>query len=176
MDIWTIVLSSSVVSGIVSALVGGWFNLRTKRNEYANVYYKMVLERRLVAYEEVERLIAAIKIAVVDDDQRPYHLLFSKDDDQVSVYAQLHGTMSNALWLSDELFELTRQLNLMVYSGTTNDGGLIAFGKQNYTAVAELRTKLETIHARDMLVLHDVPAFLKAKKPTDNYAQLLPRG
>lgn len=86
MDILTVVLSSSVVSAIVSALVGGWFSLRTKQNEYANAYYKMILERRLAAYEEVERLIAAIKVAVIDDDQKPYHLLFSKDDDQLGVY------------------------------------------------------------------------------------------
>jgi hypothetical protein len=40
MDILTVVLSSSAVSAIVSALVGGWFSLRTKQNEYANAYYK----------------------------------------------------------------------------------------------------------------------------------------
>ncbi len=176
MDILTVVLSSSVVSAIVSALVGGWFSLRTKQNEYANAYYKMILERRLAAYEEVERLIAAIKVAVIDDDQKPYHLLFSKDDDQLGVYQQLCGTMSNALWLSDELFKLTRQLNLLVYSGTPKDGGLVEFGKNNYTAVAELRTKLETVHARDMLALHDVPGFLKAKKPKDDYGPLPSRG
>jgi hypothetical protein len=82
----------------------------------------MILERRLAAYEEVERLIAAIKVAVIDDDQKPYHLLFSKDSDQLGVYQQLHGTMSNALWLSDELFELTRQLNFLVYSGMNRPG------------------------------------------------------
>lgn len=111
MDIWTVVLSSSVVSGIVSALVGGWFNLRSKRDEYGNLYYEMILERRLAAYEEVERLIGAIKVAVIDDGQKPYHMLFSKDDGHVDVYQQLHGAIPNALWLTDELFELTRQLN-----------------------------------------------------------------
>ncbi|NTU49955.1 MAG: hypothetical protein HGA87_03545 [Desulfobulbaceae bacterium] len=172
MDILTVVLSSSVVSAIVSALVGGLFSLRTKQNEYANAYYKMILERRLAAYEEVERLIVAIKVAVIDDDKKPYHFLFSKDDDQLGVYQQLHGTMSYSLWLSDELFELTRQLNFLVYSGTPKDDGLVEFAKKNYTAVAELRTKLETVHTRDMLALHDVPSFLKAKKPKDGYVSV----
>lgn len=176
MDIWTIVLSSTVVSGIVSALVGGWFSLRSKQNEYANVYYKMILERRLAAYEEVERLIAAIKIAVIDDDQKPYHFLFSQDDDHVNIYKMLVGSMSNALWFTDDLFELTRQLNLLVYTGTPGESGFIEFGKKNYTAVAELRTKLERLHARDMLSLHDVPAFLKSKKPADGYVTLPSRG
>jgi hypothetical protein len=176
MDIWAIVLSSTVVSGIVSALVGGWFSLRSKQNEYTNVYYKMILERRLASYEEVEHLIAAIKIAVIDDDQKPYHFLFSQDDDHVNVYKTLVGTMSNALWLTDDLFELTRQLNLLVYTGTPGESGFIEFGKKNYTAIAELRTKLERLHARDMLLLHDVPAFLKSKKPADGYVTLPSRG
>jgi len=174
MDIWTVVLSSSVVSCLFSVLIGGWFKLRTQHNEYANAYYKMVLERRLAAYEEVEKLIGTIKVAVVDDDQRPYHMLFSQDD--LNVYRQLHGTMSNSLWLTDDLFELTRQLNLLVYSRATEKVSLIEFGKKNYTAVAELRTKFEKMHARDMLTLHDVPAFLAAKKPTNSYSPLPPRG
>lgn len=176
MEIWVVVLSSSVVATVVSALVGGWFSLRAKQNEYANAYYKMILERRLAAYEEVEHLIGAIKVAVVDHDQKPYHMLFSRDDDHATVYKVLQGTMSNALWLTDELFELTRQLNLLVYNGTVEDSGLIEFGKNNYNAVADLRAKLERVHARDMLVLHDAPAFLKAKKPPDSYVSLTPRG
>lgn len=176
MDTLVIVLSSTVVSAIVSALVGGWFSLRSKQNEYANVYYKMILERRLAAYEELERLIAAIKVAVIDDDQKPYHMLFSQDDDHVNIYKTLLGTMSNALWLTDDLFQLTRQLNLLVYTGTPGESGFIEFGKKNYTAVAELRTKLERLHARDMLSLHDVPAFLKSKKPVDGDVTLPSRG
>ncbi|MHB8354908.1 MAG: hypothetical protein ACYDCF_10815 [Burkholderiales bacterium] len=176
MDIWTVLLSSTLVSGIVSALVGGWFSLRSKQNEYTNMYYKMVLERRLAAYDEVEGLIAAIKIVVIDDDQKPYHLLFSQDDDHVNVYKTLVGIMPSALWLTDDLFELMTQLNRLVYTGTPGDSGFIEFGKKNYTVVADLRAKLERLHARDMLSLHDVPAFLKSKKPADGYATLPSRG
>lgn len=174
MDIWTIVLSSSVVSGIVSSAVGGWFSLRSKHNEYANAYYKLILERRLSAYEEVERLIVSIKVAVVDAEKKPYHFLFSQDDGHAEVYRQLHAVMSKALWLTDDLFEATRDLNVLVYSGTNDEAGLIEFGKKNYTTIADLRTKMETIHAKDMLSLHDAPAFLKAKKPSDSYRNLPP--
>ena len=117
-------------------------------------------------------MIGEIKIAVVDNDQRPYHLLFSGDNDHATVYKLLLGTMSNALWLTDELFDLTRQLNLLVYNATAPEKGLVEFGKNNYKTVAELRTKLERTLANDMLVLHDIPAFLKAKKPTDGYTTL----
>ena len=72
------VLSSSLIAGILDALIGGWFTLRGKRNDYANEFYKLVLARRMQAHEEVERLISMVKTAVLDRDGRPYHVLFSK--------------------------------------------------------------------------------------------------
>lgn len=174
-ELWLAVLSSSVVTGIIGTLIGGWFNLRSRRNDYANTYYKLVLDRRLAAYEEVEQLIVKIKVAVLDKDQRPYHLLFSDDDDQKSVYKLLFSVMSRALWYSDELFERTRDLNVLIYS-QTKDGGLVEFGKSHYREIAELRTAIEKLHARDMLTLHEVPKFLRSKKPADSYAQLPTEG
>lgn len=176
MDTLTLVLSSTLISGLVSALVSGWFNLQSKKNEYANAYYKLILDRRLDAYEEVEKLIGSIKVAVVDAENRPYHLLFSKDDDHTNVYQVLAGTMSKALWLSDDLFELTRQLNLLVYGRAKDEVGLIEFGKLNYKTVSDLRTNMEKIHLRDMLTLHDAPGFLKSKRPAESFGELSPRG
>ena len=164
---------STLVSAVVAALIAGWFSLRTTRNEYVNEYFKIVLSRRVNAYEEIEGLIANIKIAVLDKDQRPYHLLFSKDDDLDVVYLLLSRVMRHSLWLSDELFQLTRDLNVLIYNGTEVESGLIEFGKSNYRTIAELRTKIEICYSRDMLNLHNVPEFLKSKKPSDSYTPLL---
>jgi hypothetical protein len=171
-NIWPIVLSSSVISGVLGALISGWLTLRGKRNDYADAYYKMVLERRLEAQNEVEGLITLLKVAVHDDtDGRLYHMLFSKDDDRETVYKLLYDVLSKALWLSDDLFQLTRELNILIFS-QTNDVGLIEFGKKHYKQIAELRTKMEILHARDMLSLHRIPEFLRKKKPSDTYTPL----
>lgn len=169
-ELWLAVLSSSVISGVLGALIAGWFNLRSKHTEYAHTYYKMVLEKRIKAYEAVERLINQIKIAVVDTDNRPYHILFSKDDDHASVYKALMDGMPDALWLTDDLFEATRELNLLVYSRAPDGSGLTEFGKTHYREIAELRTKMEKLHIRDMTTLHEVPEFLRKKRPRDSYA------
>jgi len=175
-DLWLAVLSSSLLSGIVGASIAGWFTLRSKRNEYVNEYYKAVLARRMSAYEEIERLITMLKSAVLDDDQRPYHLLFSKDDDHQEVFKLMFVVMSNALWLTDDLFAETRKLNVLIYSDGGSESGLIEFGKRHYTTIADLRTQLEKLHARDMLKLHNVPQFLKSKRPSDSYAPIERRG
>ena len=173
MDVLAVVLSSSVVSGVVSACVAGWFGVRSRRDEYANEYYKLVIERRLKAYETLENLIMSLKTAVVDEDRKPYHMLFSKDGDLANVYLRLHSTTLISLWLSEELFQATRELNLLIYS-QAKDAELIAFGKDNYQTIATLRAKLEQFHARDMLSLHDVPAFLKSKQPESGFSPLPP--
>jgi len=168
------VLSSSVVSAVIAAAVAGWFNLRSKRSEYEKAYFKMVLERRIKAYEQVEALIIKIKIAVLDDDRQPYHLLFSDNETKDTIYTALFSVMASALWLSDDLFNETRNLNVLIYSGSEGTGAanLISFGKRNYREVAELRMRVEKLHARDMLTLHEVPKFLRSKKPTDSYDEI----
>lgn len=163
-QLWLAIISSSVISGILGALIAGAYTLRGKRNEYVNDFYKNVIERRLAAYEQLERLIVALKIAVLDGENRPYHLLFSKDDDWESVHEMLLYVMSQSLWISEEAFVKARDLNYLAFQLKPGDGGVIEFGKQNYDAIAALRSDLEKILAADMLELYDVKNFLKHKK------------
>jgi hypothetical protein len=44
---------------------------------------------------------------------------------------------------------------------------VIEFGKQNYEQVATIRAAIERLHARDMVSLHDVKAFLLSKNKPD---------
>lgn len=160
----------------MGGFIAGWFSRQVKRDEYANDYYKIVLSRRLAAYEEVEQLLIMLKATVADLGGQPYHILFSKDDDAEAVYKLLFAVMSNALWVTDDLYDLVRNLNLMVYNSGVGKAGLIEFGKKNYKAIAELRSQIEGAHSRDMLVLHDVPRFLKGKRSRNDYTSLDRRG
>ena len=168
-QLWLAVLSSSVISGVLGALIAGWFNLQSKNREYANTYYSMVLEKRIKAYEAVERLINQIKIAVVDTDNRPCHMLFSIEDGHTNVYERLMDGMPDALWLSEDLFDATRALNVLVYSRAPSGTSLTEFGKTHYRQIAELRTSMEKIHIRDMTTLHKVPEFLRKKRYRDTF-------
>ncbi|MCK9367415.1 MAG: hypothetical protein M0P72_09755 [Metallibacterium scheffleri] len=137
-----------------------------------NTYYKLVLDRRIEAYGDVERLINMINTAVIGHDQRPYHLLFSKDDDHAAVYKMLGDVMSQALWLSDDLFQNIRELNVLIYSKAGDSAGLVEFGKNNYIAIGKLRTQIKSLHGRDMRTLHKVSSFFKRKKHLNKYESL----
>lgn len=161
---WVAILSSSVLGGAVGALVTGYFALSAKRKEFLNAYYKTVIDRRIAAYEQLEKLIITLKTSVLDSDNRPYHFLFSSDDDWETVYKLMFDVISQSLWLSHELFLRIRELTDLVYRDHSEKGGVIEFGKQNYQRIATLREKIEHLHADDMLRLYDVKMFLKSKK------------
>jgi hypothetical protein len=165
-QLWLAVLSSSLLAGVFGALIAGLFNLRQKQNEYSNEFFKTVLQRRIQAYDEIEQLVINLKAAVLDTDNRPYHLLFSKDDDWEYVHQLMFSVLSKGLWLSPKLFSTTRQLNLLVFRDGQAKNGMIEFGKRNYEEIANLRESIEQLHASDMLELHNVRSFLKKKRRT----------
>ena len=161
---WIAILASSLLSGIFGALIAGAFSLRGKRNDYANDYFKTIVKRRVEAYEKLEQLINALKLTVLDDDQRPYHQVFSNDSTWTEVYKLFLISTSHPLWLSSEVFVKARELNYLLLQASYNNRGLVEFGKSSYTCIARLREEIERLHAIDMLSLHKVEVFLKQKK------------
>ncbi|WP_422842814.1 hypothetical protein [Acidovorax sp. M2(2025)] len=176
-DFWIAIFSSSLLSGVVGALIAGAFGLRGKRNDYVNDYFKTIIKRRLEAYERLEQLINALKLTVLDDDQRPYHQVFSNEATWTEVYKLFLDSTSHPLWLSSEVFSKTRELNIMFLKASHDKRDLIEFGKSNYPPIAELREEVERVHAKDMLNLHNVEHFLKQKKEQrSGFASFDPRG
>jgi hypothetical protein len=172
--LWLVLVSSSVLSAAISAGIAGLINLRAGRADYVNDYYKTVLKRRLAAYEQLERLIMNLKVSVVDPpDQRPYHLIFTNDPNgENSPHVVLFGVMSQGLWLSNEVFEESRKLDIVMFG--LKQGDEIPFGRRNYEAIATIRQELERLMAKDMLNLHDVKGFLQSKdKPDPGFSPIM---
>jgi hypothetical protein len=166
-QMWVVILSSSLLSGICGAFIAGLYNLRAKRNDYVNDYYKTVIKRRIAAYEKLENLIVPIKTSVLDKDNRPYHLLFSREEDCDNAFKLLLSVTEQALWLNDETFAKIIELNYVIFGIKTEQAGVIEFGKKNYQVIANIRSELEKLLAEDMLSLHDVKRFLKCKKKNE---------
>lgn len=153
--------------------MAGWFSLRSKRNEYENAYFKMVLDKRIAAYSEVDRFISGASVASVDNNNRPYHAMFEPHERGLpDFYVLLHGAMSGKLWLSNDLHSALRDLNIIAYPAGDNQDALLDIAKDRYKDIAELRTTIERLHARDMLCLHQVAKFLKGKHHGDRYDKL----
>ena len=158
------VLSSSLLGGVFGAFITGKFNLRVKDREYENEYFKLVLAKRITAYESVQKLVTGFKTAVVDKDKQPYHLLLSHEDGPQEAHKLLFEISSQALWLTDDLFLRTRDISRLLFGASGHEDGSIAFAIKNYRKFALLREEIERLHTRDMLLLHEVRKFLRKKK------------
>ena len=167
-----LILSSSVIGGAIGAFITGRFNLSIKNREYENEYYKLVLSKRIAAYESIQKLVSSLKTAVVDDDQQPYHLLLSYENSLPDAHELLGNISSQALWLSDDLFLQTLNLGRLLFGATNHEGGTIAFAKQHYKKFATFREEIEKLHIRDMLTLHKVQKFLKTKKVNSGFSDV----
>jgi hypothetical protein len=169
---WTAILASSVIAALLGGVIAGFVTLRVAKNQYVNDYYKTVVQRRLAAYEQLEHLITMLKTSVADDnDNKVYHLLFA-DGDNSKAFEVLFRVSSQSMWLSDEVVDETVNLNRLLFSFPGDQPGIYAFAKEHYKTIAETRTRLERLHSRDFLTLHEVARFLKSKKPKDSYGQL----
>lgn len=79
MEIWQIILSSAFVSSIVSC-IGTWLIGNFSENKsFKNDYYKLVINKRMEAFQHVDNLIKTMKITTLDNDGRPYHSMFYGD-------------------------------------------------------------------------------------------------
>lgn len=169
----------ALLGALLGAAIAGYFTLRAKRNEFVNDYYRTVVERRIEAYEALEKLIVAFKTSVAEKDSKTYHLPFaskSQNDDSLLLVGEV---MSQGLWLSEEAFDLVQELNYIQFQMPNSKDELIAFGKEHYIKIAEMRERLERILAADMLDLHRVKEFLSQKKRVRrgfHLVQLYPKG
>lgn len=165
-------LSSSVIGGVIGAFITGRFNLKVKDREYENEYFKLVLVKRVAAYESIQRLVTGLKTAVLDDDRIPCHLLLSYEDGLLEAYTLLYEISSQALWLSDGIFQKTRDLGCLLYGAEKYEEGSVAFAKKHYQKLAMFREEIEVLHIRDMLSLHEVRQFLKKKNVKGEFSHV----
>jgi hypothetical protein len=155
---------SALFGAAIGAVVTGFFTLRAKRNEYVHDYFKIVLNKRVEAYEHLEALIQAYKSTFVDVDDKAYHAPFGSKGLSENAFGLMGAATDSGLWLTDETFEVLLKLNYIMFGEPKKENERIAFGKRHYEEIANLREKLETHLASDMLELHKVVTFLKAKK------------
>ncbi|MCS4164771.1 hypothetical protein [Sphingobacterium sp. BIGb0116] len=161
-----IVFTSTLIAGLVSAIVTYFFNIRLKREDYKNEFYKKILDKRMIAYGYLEAQIAVMKTTILDDDNCAYHYIFSQGMDKFHEFSKnLHLAMSYSLWINDNTVKKMENLNdlFLKIDANSNDKNLISNAKENYQLVAKLRRELEQTLRDDMINLHKIEGFNKLK-------------
>ncbi|WP_339700911.1 hypothetical protein [uncultured Marixanthomonas sp.] len=165
-----ILLASGVIAGIVSAIISYLTSIRLKKMDFRNEYYKEILKKRLNAYEFIENQIAVMKSVVLDDDGKPFHLIFGQGESKFYEFQQnLMLAISYGLWIDNETHETLDEINNLFFNlnnhvNKKNDSVIEEIGKKYYNRVSELRMKLEKNAKKGLYDLHDIKKVFKSKK------------
>lgn len=167
-NIWILVSSSAVIAAIVSSIASYLINKHNQHQAYKNDYYKNIINRRLDTYQHIDDVICALKSAMVDNDGKGCHSMFTNDSKEYyKVILCLHNALTNSMWITDKMFNVLRNLNqvfLIIGNSITDDKSTnIAIGKENYSKLGKLRTDIENQFKEDLLEMPNIDKFLKNK-------------
>lgn len=171
MENLNIILTSSLIAGIISALVSYFISVRLKKLDFKNEYYKEILKKRINAYQYIEAQIAVLKSVVLDEnDNLPYHAIFSYGDVEFFDYQKnLIMAINYNLWIDDKTANILENLNELFYSLNIKTNGISEIemhklGKQYYQKLSDLRFELENSTKEGLYNLHDIRKAFKPKK------------
>lgn len=158
MEIWHIILSSALVTSILSSVATWLIGNQALNKSFKNDYYKLVINKRMEAYQHIDDQLKAMKITTLDDDAKAFHSMFYGD--KKTIYANQHNLFlarANGIWLSNDMENALSELNQLLfkinYDITDDIDNNVALAKNYYTQVADTREKVEKQLRKDMLVL-----------------------
>ena len=168
------ILTTLISGAVLGALIAGGFNIYSKHTEYKNSYLKMILEKRIEAYERINSVITMLKISVVDNGQA-YHNIFSADKDALYGHFEiLTKAFIYELWMSDNAKKNLQKLQQEIVRCIilhNNGMPLIDVGKSEYQIIAKLRDNLEKDLVVDLQTLYKVENFLSNKTVVTGYEE-----
>ena len=168
------ILSFLFASSVIAALVSSITAYLIKKYEYRSEYFKLVLNKRLEAYQKLEELLIHFRITANDesDHQFYYSLIFDKRKYLENFITKLSLLRFESIWFSNEVIislDKLGQIFMIIdqaYKGKS-DALLIAEGKKRYKEFAKLKKDLEVTIIRDLENLADVRKHFRNKKNTD---------
>jgi len=169
MQIIPIVLTSSFLSSVLTSAI----NWLIQKNNYKNEYYKKILDRRLDAYENVETLIASMKVLIHSESGQLCNDFCSFGKSKFDGYMNsIVLVITKSLWLNPEISNLLSEYNVFLlqnieYKIDKNincDDELERLGILNRDKIQDFRHKIENLLYKDLKNLHKIKAFFAQKR------------
>lgn len=169
LELIKVILTSSLIAGILSVIVSAIVSIKLKNLDYKNEYFKKILEKRLDAYKFLETQIAVLKSTVLDEDAKAYHMIFAYGEDKFYEFQQnLIAAMVYSMWINDNTVDHMEKLNELFFKILRKVEGddvkqLVRIGKVHYHEISDLRKSLEDSVRKDLLNLHNLKKFKKSE-------------
>ncbi|MDB5013066.1 MAG: hypothetical protein JWQ25_1268 [Daejeonella sp.] len=158
------IFSSSLLSAALTSLV----NYRLTSVNYKNEYYKKLLDKRLIAYEELHIFLGQFRVHIHDANDNtlvPYIFVNGlKNLEEVSVGLLL--PIKHSIWLSSALSYKLNQLSALLNkieqqarNSPNPNESLIKIANEGFLQLKEKRNEIESIMKEDLKTLHNIDSF-----------------
>lgn len=159
MSTW-LISALSIVGGALLTLIT---TLIVNRVSYRNEYYKIIIEKRIQAYKNVEHLLNNIKRTGLQTISQA--ILNNNLDLLKPLKEEIDLAQSESIWLSRKMKNALQKMELLLFSFEMECYKKVELGKgwDLQKTIYENTITIEQIHKRDMLSMHNVRSFLKDK-------------
>jgi len=154
---------TAVICVIVGALLTFIATLIVNRVSYKNEYYKIIIEKRIQAYKNVEHLINNIKRTGIRTISQA---IWNNSLDLLKpLKDEIDLAKSESIWLSQEMKNALQRMELLLFSFELENDEKVELNKglDLQKTIYENTITIEQIHKQDMLSMHKVRSFLKNK-------------
>ena len=160
------ILITTLISTVISTIISYFISIRLKDQEYKQEYYKKIIEKRIIAYQNVENLIFILNSTITDkSDNKKYSEAFYSLKNYKIAYDLHLKVIKNSFWIDErtrsQLIEINKCFTLIYKNyDTNNPSDIVEAGKQYYNFFSGFITSIEFHLRRDWRNLHDVEKFL----------------
>ena len=165
---WQIVLTSVVVSSIITAVLNAFFVFFQKNMEYKREFYKVIIDRRIKAYETVEKLLgnfSTYRSTASENHQDKSYECFLPDEENTDplqlIFTDFDNIYKAQPWISRDLMKEIHQFNgfmIKVY-GEISKSEYIEYEKLgilHYNEIRNIVSRIRSILGKDWLKLHRI--------------------
>lgn len=150
------IISSGITSIIISCLLPFIFSLCQSSIEYKREFTKRFLDKSFETYEKIEKLLNYFSVAVIDNDGRYYHSIFSTEENpyQKEYLVYITQLTKANIYISDSVRDAFIDFNKFIIDNKINFNN-IEDGKKFYQEIADRRDFILSIVKKDLERLYN---------------------
>lgn len=180
-----VIISATVFAAIISSIINFIANLLiahfSKKREYKNKFYELVLNKRISAYESLISVINqlyAVNYTVRENDNMTLSI-HSDLDSLIEFKNELDNNKNIKFWISMNTSMCTQELGIYLHNTITviqktdehlRDKVLKEIAEQDFQKIRELRDKINSSLSKDFANLYDIDSFLKKYNKKFDYS------
>ncbi len=169
MNFWGItgiVLSSSFITALVT-IAANWL---IHKDQYKKEYYKLILQRRLQAYEMIDEYISNLNTVTLLNNDLIHTFLFNQEHFNI-ILIRMALIKKHDIWISKKLSIKLMEFNVLLVNidteinNKTNSIQQIGFNRREN--IRKIKDEIYEILKEDFNNLYDIKSFLKSKELND---------